>query len=1275
MAERGFTVRLTANIDSYVAAMNKAKASTTSMSSESAANLAKVGGQMQKLGGMMTRAVTLPIAGAGVAAIKMSSDFESAFGRMVGLAGVAADEVDGLKQSVLDLAGQTAKAPQELADALYEASSAGLDTAQALDAVKVAAKASAAGMGSAQDIVGLVASATAAYGAENINAARATDILTSAIREGRADPAELAGTLGRVLPIANQLGVSFEEVGGATAYLSNVFGDTNRTVTALQGFLVKLVSPSAQGRQALLDMGTSAEELKQSIDDKGLLGALELLKTHGFQDNAQAMAMLFDDIEGRQGALALMADESGNLANIMDKTAHSAGSLDEAFGAVTETSGFKMKKAWADVQVALIKAGDVMMPVIAGIAGAIGQLADIFTSLPGPVQAIIIGFLGVAAAAGPVLVIGGSLIRNFKEIRSAMSVMGGAAATASLALGAVGLVMIAATKIYSDNAAKKARLVKITNDFTDALKAERDGQKGVVDSQVTSLIANQDLLDKAHALGLATSDVAKIVKGEAVPAWDALRAGTNNATIGLNEAGEVTGSTTYTQRQHAAAVNDVTTALGPMVQGLQDAIDLQKLADKTVRDATVVYGAGTQSALEHGGALGRVADEMGNLPPVAHKVVLSEQEQTAAIKDATNALDRQVTALQDDLDAQQALIDFARGAADAQYALADSTDDYDRFLEELPDKLKEINKSKDSEAEKLRQVNALYRSGSELAAGLADDVVTAYDEASDGALTAKEKGDLWRDSMLKSALAASGPVRQSILDYAFAVNEVPDEKKTAIIAAVEAGDLATAIALLDGASETRKVEVQADVDDKKLGETKGKLKKLEDPLTATLMITADASGVRVTLDRVLGGFRRSADGRYVDHPMVSTLGEGGLPEVVLPLTRPGRMAELMRDRRVSGPILGALGGTVASADGRVVNLTHTTIPGPVASSSSVSGPSADDVNAAQDKLMERQFKRDAISYDEYRAYLAKRKEGLALYSDDEQELFDRIQQLDENQAKAREHDAQIQIDMTDRIKQYQFDTNQISLADYMDYLTDRRTAYGVYTAEWFEVTNEMADVQGKLDQAALDATKSVFDQADAVKALADANQANLDADAEYAAAGAKLAAAKTPQDKQAAADEYNRAATNHASTAYNFTEAQAASQGLRPGTPEWAKFMRARLTEDSVYSRGIGRANLADAIDRLLVGIPSFAAGGYVPATPGGRLIRVAEAGQGEYMTPANRMHAVMGGGSSVVQQYHITVEAPPTYDSARGVRDLVDGINKQLVASGHSPIGGRVRL
>lgn len=470
MSERSYAVRLSARVDSYVAAMRQAEKATTQFSTESQRNLKKVGGQLQNVGGDLTRKVTVPLTGLGVAAIKMSTDFDTAFAQMVGLADVPADEVDRLKQSVLDLAGDTAVAPQELADALYFAASAGLDSAGAMKAVEAAARASAAGLGRTQDVVGLAASAIASYGAENITAAEATDILTATIRAGRAEPAELAGVLGRVLPIASQLGVSFDEVGGTVAFLSNVFGDTNRTVTATQGLLVKLVAPTQQGRDALAEMGTSVEELHAAVDQRGLLGALDLLRERGFAGNTQALRALFDDIEGYQAALALLNGDQQALTETMQETATAAGAADEAFGAVSETAGFEMKQAWVDLQTALIEVGDIIAPIVANIASGVGDLVSAFESLPGPVQTSIVVLGTMAAAAGPVVWTTGTVIKNLQQMRTTMVAMKASAGLIATGLGAVGLAAGAAAATYL---LVKARTESVT-DAMDAQKRKMD---------------------------------------------------------------------------------------------------------------------------------------------------------------------------------------------------------------------------------------------------------------------------------------------------------------------------------------------------------------------------------------------------------------------------------------------------------------------------------------------------------------------------------------------------------------------------------------------------------------------------------------------------------------------------------------------------------------------------------------------------------------------------------------------------------------------------------
>jgi hypothetical protein len=100
--------------------------------------------------------------------------------------------------------------------------------------------------------------------------------------------------------------------------------------------------------------------------------------------------------------------------DVFDQVADSARATGEAFAAVDQDA-LKMSQSWAQMQAALIAAGEVIVPIVADIAGGVGTLATAFSDLPDGVQQIVVGFAALAAAGGPVLMVAGSLVRNFKD--------------------------------------------------------------------------------------------------------------------------------------------------------------------------------------------------------------------------------------------------------------------------------------------------------------------------------------------------------------------------------------------------------------------------------------------------------------------------------------------------------------------------------------------------------------------------------------------------------------------------------------------------------------------------------------------------------------------------------------------------------------------------------------------------------------------------------------------------------------------------------------------
>ena len=356
-------------------------------------------------GKKLTKNVTMPLVAVGGIAIKAASDFESSMTKIESLVGLSSEAVEGFTEDVRRLSGETAQAPKDLADAMFFITSAGLRGAAATETLEAAAKAAAVGLGDTATIADLATSALNAYGEENISATKATDVMVAAVREGKLEASELAGSMGRVLPIASAMGVGFDEVGAAFAALSRTGTNAAEAATQVRGILSSLLRPTKQAKDALSGMGLSAEGLREQIKEEGLLAVLKTLAER-FDGNEAAAASVFGNIRALSGVMDLMGANVATTEQIFANMTDTTGALDNAFEATTDTAAFKLQQAMADVKQALIDLGNVLIPIVVPVletlSNIIKTVAQGFSNLPAPIKTVTQAMLGMAAAAGPV---------------------------------------------------------------------------------------------------------------------------------------------------------------------------------------------------------------------------------------------------------------------------------------------------------------------------------------------------------------------------------------------------------------------------------------------------------------------------------------------------------------------------------------------------------------------------------------------------------------------------------------------------------------------------------------------------------------------------------------------------------------------------------------------------------------------------------------------------------------------------------------------------------
>lgn len=415
------------NSAKFVEGKNKAKKALSDFDRSLLAtqrNLEKVGAQLQKTGKDLSRNLTAPLLLAGGASVKVAADFDTSMTKIETLVGLSRDTVEEMREEVLQLSGKTARAPQELADALFVITSAGQRGSAAMEILEASAKGSASGLGETKDIARAVTAVLNAYGEENISAAQAMDIFTATIREGNLEASTLAPVLGRVIGLGAQLGIGFDQIGASVATFTRLGVSSEEAVTGLRGIMNALIKPTDQAREALAKTGLTFADLRQEVKEKGLAQTMvDLIKA--YEGNDEALADVIPNVRALSAVLGTASAQGDDYIDITNKIADSQGILDDAFERTTEDAGFKFEQAMSDIKVAMVDIGNQLLPLAKKAADGLSSFAKGFTDLDQGTKDWIISIAKVAIVVGPALIVIGKLATGAAALIKTMRSMPG----------------------------------------------------------------------------------------------------------------------------------------------------------------------------------------------------------------------------------------------------------------------------------------------------------------------------------------------------------------------------------------------------------------------------------------------------------------------------------------------------------------------------------------------------------------------------------------------------------------------------------------------------------------------------------------------------------------------------------------------------------------------------------------------------------------------------------------------------------------------------------
>ena len=391
---------------------------------------------MRSIGTSMTKYLTVPILGVAAVSGKFALDFDRNMRNVNSIARLPERQFLRLKKSVLGLAGPTAQAPNTLAEGLYDLVSSGFNANESIRILHKSALAASAGLTTTEVSTKAVAAALNAYHLPASRAGAVSDTLFETVNRGVLTFDELSTTIGDVLPFASQLGVSLNEVGASISTMTKQGLSSAESVTRLKNTFVALIKPSKPLQELLGEMNTTGQQL---VNKRGFQGALEAIISHT-NGTKEAIAELFPNIRGMGGVLALTGKSAKAASEDQKAFTDTVGATAKVLHEQEKSFGFQMQRAWASLQAVLIEIGSEVLPIVIPpflqLVGAVRDGIKWFSKAPEPIKRMAGELAILAALAGPLLLMAGSLAKAALAIKTLFAAQAGSEAAGAGMAGA-----------------------------------------------------------------------------------------------------------------------------------------------------------------------------------------------------------------------------------------------------------------------------------------------------------------------------------------------------------------------------------------------------------------------------------------------------------------------------------------------------------------------------------------------------------------------------------------------------------------------------------------------------------------------------------------------------------------------------------------------------------------------------------------------------------------------------------------------------------------------
>lgn len=406
-----------------------------------------VGGAVKNMGAAMLPASTA-VAGLGTSMVKTAADFDSAMSQVSAISGATGQDLEDLRDKAQEMGAKTKFSASQSAEAMTYMAMAGWKTEDMLygiEGVMNLAAASGEDLATTSDIV---TDALTAFGKRAEDSGRLADIMAAASSNANTNVAMMGETFKYAAPVAGALGYTMEDTALAIGLMANAGIKGSQAGTSLRSMFSRLASPPKECAETMDKLGISITNADGTMKPfRDVIGDLRD-KFAGLSEAEQAeAAKALAGQEAMSGLLAIVNAAPTDVEKLTSAIDNSKDSAEKMAATMNDNLNGQITLLKSQLEGLAIQMGEILVPIISDVVGAISKLADWFGGLSDSTKRVVVTIGLVIAIGGPLLVVIGGIISAvgtaMTAIGAVVGILGGPVTLAIGAVIAIGTLLVA----------------------------------------------------------------------------------------------------------------------------------------------------------------------------------------------------------------------------------------------------------------------------------------------------------------------------------------------------------------------------------------------------------------------------------------------------------------------------------------------------------------------------------------------------------------------------------------------------------------------------------------------------------------------------------------------------------------------------------------------------------------------------------------------------------------------------------------------------------------